>query len=81
MTQLTFKIQKDAQTVLSYLTDTQKFVSVHPLIYKMKELNKNKYKVYESVKLGIFTYRFTYQCFCHGLDQVNYAFPFARRRQ
>lgn len=61
MTQLTFKIQKDTQIVLSYLTDIQKFVSVHPLIYKMTELDKNKYKVYESIKLGILTYRFTYQ--------------------
>jgi carbon monoxide dehydrogenase subunit G len=60
MTKLTFKIDKDVPTTIKYLTETDKFVSVHPLIYKMKDLNNNNYKVYERVKIGFFTYNFSY---------------------
>lgn len=60
MKKMTFKVQKDVNIVRDYLSDAEKFVSVHPLIYKMKRLGENKYKVYEKIDVGIIPYRFTY---------------------
>jgi carbon monoxide dehydrogenase subunit G len=74
MTKLTFKIDKDIPTTIKYLTETDKFVSVHPLIYKMTDLNNNNYKVYERVKFGFFTYNFSYYAKITQIDnylQIN----------
>lgn len=58
--QLNFKVSKPEDVVFDYLTDMQKFVSVHPLITKMDCINQNQYKVYERVDTGLFPYSFTY---------------------
>jgi carbon monoxide dehydrogenase subunit G len=63
MKKLTFKVQKDVNTVKDYLSDAEKFVSVHPLIYKMKHLGENKYKVFEKIDIGNIPYRFTYMAY------------------
>ncbi len=55
-----FKLLKPKNVVMDYLTDTDKFVSVHPLVYKMKPVGPGKYKVYERVQFGPFPYYFTY---------------------
>ena len=60
MTKLTFKSDKDIPTIKKYLTETNKFVSVHPLIYKMTDLSDDNYKIYEKVKVGFLTYTFSY---------------------
>lgn len=63
MKAFTFEVHKDLTTVKQYLTDIEKFVNVHPLIYKMKDLGGNEYKVYERVKIGFVIYNFTYKAF------------------
>lgn len=68
MTKLTFKIDKDIPTTLKYFTEVHKFVSVHPLIYKMTDLNNNNYKVYERVRFGLFYYRFSYYAKIEQID-------------
>lgn len=61
MTEITFKTTKDIPTTIQYLTDVEKFVTVHPLIYKMTDLGENNYKVFEKIKMGILFYRFSYK--------------------
>ena len=57
---LTFRINTPIDTVFDYLTDMQKFVSVHPVIYKMDHLSPNHFKVYETLKLLSIPISFTY---------------------
>ena len=57
---LIFKINKPIDTVFDYLTDMQKFVSVHPVISKIDSLSGNNYLVYETLKLGFIPFSFTY---------------------
>ena len=47
---LYYKIKKPTDFVFDHLTNIQKFVSIHPIIYKMDDLGNGNYKVYE--KLG-----------------------------
>ncbi|MDZ4666914.1 MAG: SRPBCC domain-containing protein [bacterium] len=58
--QLTFKINKPIDMVFDYLTDMQKFVSVHPVISKIDRLTSNNYLVYETLKFGFIAISFTY---------------------
>jgi hypothetical protein len=53
---LEHKIKKPTNFVFDHLTDMQKFVSVHPIIYKMDDLSNGNYKVYEKLGLVSFTY-------------------------
>ena len=72
MTELIIKVKKDIFTIRQQLTDVEKFVIVHPLIYKMTDLGGNKYKVYEKIKIGIIPLRFTYKAFItHDKDYVK----------
>lgn len=57
---LTFKINKPIETVFEYLTDMQKFASIHPVISKIKFLEANNYLVYETLKVGFIPFSFTY---------------------
>jgi carbon monoxide dehydrogenase subunit G len=57
---LNFKVNKSADFVLDYLTDMQKFASVHPVISKIKPTGSNKYLVYETLPLGFIPISFTY---------------------
>lgn len=65
-----YKVNKPVSVIVDYLTDMDKFVSVHPVINRMKKIGDNKYLVYETLKLGgipfSFTYKTTIQC-----DQEN----------
>ncbi len=58
--QLEFKIKKDKKFIIKNLIDADRFVSAHPLIYRMKKVGENKYKVYEKVTFGVIPYYFTY---------------------
>lgn len=57
---LSFKLKKPSSFVLDYLTDTEKFVSVHPVISKMDKTGINTYLVHETLKLGSIPISFTY---------------------
>jgi carbon monoxide dehydrogenase subunit G len=57
---LHFKVNKPADFIFSYLTDMQKFVSVHPVITKMEKQGGNTYRVYETLKLGFVPISFKY---------------------
>ncbi|MEO8146731.1 MAG: SRPBCC domain-containing protein [Bacteroidia bacterium] len=54
------KIKKSSHTVYDYLTDMQKFVSVHPVISKMEKLHNDSYLVFETLQFGFIPYSFTY---------------------
>jgi carbon monoxide dehydrogenase subunit G len=58
--ELQFNINKSAQFVFEHLRDMQKFVSVHPIIYKAEALGENRYKIYEKLKLLLVPMNFTY---------------------
>lgn len=55
-----YTIKKSPDFIFDYLTDMQKFVSVHPVIYKIDTLGGNKYLVFEQLKIGFIPYSFTY---------------------
>ena len=57
--QLSFRIKKTKDIVFDYLTDMQKFASVHPVITKIVQTNTNNYLVYETLKLGFLSFSFT----------------------
>ncbi len=57
---LTFKVNQPIETIFEYLTDMQKFSSVHPVISKIKQLGGNNYLVYETLKVGFIPFSFTY---------------------
>lgn len=61
MTLITYKANSSAATLTTYLTETDKFVTVHPLIYRMEHLGGNNYKVYEKVTFGFIPINFTYK--------------------
>ena len=58
--QLTFNLQQPIEMVFDYLTDMQKFVSVHPVITQIDWLLANKYLVHETLKFGFIPVSFTY---------------------
>lgn len=57
---LTFKIKREANFVFAYLTDMQKFVSIHPVISQIDQTGANEYLVHETLKLGFIPVSFTY---------------------
>jgi carbon monoxide dehydrogenase subunit G len=57
---LLFRTQKNIDTVFTYLTDMQKFVSVHPIIYQIDSLGDGRYLVHETLKVGFIPFSFTY---------------------
>jgi carbon monoxide dehydrogenase subunit G len=57
---LNFRLNKSPDLVFDYLTDMQKFVSVHPVISKINDLGENNYKVFETLKFGFIPFSFTY---------------------
>ena len=57
---LNFRVNKPIDFIFDYLTDMQKFVEVHPIIYKIEYVHQNKYKVYETQKVAYIPIRFNY---------------------
>lgn len=57
---LSFRINKNIDFTFDYLTDMQKFVSVHPVIFQIDNLLDEKYLVHESLKFGFIVFSFTY---------------------
>jgi carbon monoxide dehydrogenase subunit G len=63
---LTFRIAKPADFVFDYLTDMEKFVSVHPVITQMDTIGSDRYLVHETLKLGFIPFSFTYPVTIEG---------------
>jgi carbon monoxide dehydrogenase subunit G len=57
---LSFLTSKSIDTVFDYLTDMQKFLSVHPLIHRIDPLGPSHYKVHETLRLGFVPFSFSY---------------------
>ena len=57
---LLFKLNKPPDLIFDYLTDMQKFVSVHPVISKIDKTGDERYLVYETLKFAFIPFSFTY---------------------
>lgn len=57
---LTFRLKKNSDLVFDYLTDMQKFVSVHPVISRIDTTGNESYMVHETLKFGFIPFSFTY---------------------
>jgi carbon monoxide dehydrogenase subunit G len=57
---LTHKTNKPIAFTWDYLTDMQKFVTVHPVIIKINKTSEGNYLVFETLTLGFIPFSFTY---------------------
>ncbi|MES2679036.1 MAG: hypothetical protein V4635_04090 [Bacteroidota bacterium] len=57
---LSFKVNKHPEFIFDYLTDMQKYVSVHPVITKIDSRGNGDYLVHETLKLAFLPLSFTY---------------------
>ncbi len=57
---LSFSINKNIDLTFDFLTDMQKFVSVHPVIFQIDNLGNENYLVHETLKFGFIPFSFTY---------------------
>lgn len=57
---LTFTLRHSPDFIFDYLTDMNKFASVHPLITKIENRGGGSFLVHETLKLAFFPYSFTY---------------------
>jgi len=53
-------INKPVDTVFSFLSEMDKFVSVHPIIYKIDKIEENHFLIHEKLKIFVFSIGFTY---------------------
>ncbi len=44
-----------------FLSDMQRFVEVHPVVYKIDKLKESEYLFYEKIKFGFIPYAFKYK--------------------
>lgn len=58
---LTFRIRTPVDVCLTYLTDMQKFASVHPVISKIVPVGVDTYRVHETLRVGPVPVSFTYR--------------------
>lgn len=63
---LTYKINQTPEIIYEYLSDMTKFVSVHPVITRMKKRGIHKYRVYETLRFGVIPFSFTYPATIYG---------------
>lgn len=57
---LSFSIRKNIDLTFDFLTDMQKFVSIHPVIFQIDNLGNENYLVHETLKFGFIPFSFTY---------------------
>jgi carbon monoxide dehydrogenase subunit G len=57
---ISFKIHKHIDFVFDYLTDMQRFILVHPVIYKIENTSEKNYLVHETLHFGFVPFSFTY---------------------
>ena len=65
---MTFKLHKPIDFIFDYLTDMQKFVSVHPVIFKIDITGGNSYLVHETLKFVRIPFSFTYPVTVNNSD-------------
>ena len=58
---LHFEYPHPATNLIGILSDPIRFTKAHPLIEKMEPLEEGVFKVYETVKMGPFSFAFTYK--------------------
>jgi carbon monoxide dehydrogenase subunit G len=58
--ELRFEVNKPTHVVFDYLTDMQKFCSIHPIIHKIEDKGNNTYLIHETLKIGFIPFSFTY---------------------
>lgn len=57
---ITYRIKNNVDLIFDYLTDMQKFASVHPVIFQIDNTGNESYLVHETLKLGFIPFSFTY---------------------
>ncbi len=57
---LSFRVKKRIDDVFGYLTDMQKYVSVHPVIFQIDKTGNGSYLVHETLKFLFIPFSFTY---------------------
>jgi hypothetical protein len=70
--ELQFKLNKSADFIFDCLTHSQKFVAVHPAIYRIDETGENTWLVHEKLNFGFFPFSFSYPAVIENnrLDQT-----------
>ncbi len=68
--QLSFKVKKTPAIIFDYLTDMQKFTSVHPVIFRIDKTGNESYLVHETLKFGFIPISFTYPVTIKG-NQID----------
>jgi hypothetical protein len=58
---LQWKIPQPPDLITAYLCDPVKFVQVHPVITKMELISAGRYRVFETLKTGPFSFSFRYR--------------------
>jgi carbon monoxide dehydrogenase subunit G len=57
---LSFRVHINLDVVFDYVTDMQKFVSVHPVIFQIDNIGNERFLVHETLKFGFIPFSFTY---------------------
>lgn len=57
---LSFKVNTTLDLVFDYLTDMQKFVSVHPVIFQIDHIRNEHFLVHETLTFAFVPFSFTY---------------------
>ncbi len=58
--EVNYQLTKSIDTVFNYLTDMDKYTSIHPVISKIDLLGNNNYLVHETLKFAFIPISFTY---------------------
>ena len=57
---LHFSVNKPIAFVFEQLSNMDKFIEIHPVIYKIDPLGQNNYLIFEKLKFAFVPYAFTY---------------------
>ncbi len=63
---LKYKINQSPNLIYDCLSDMTTFVSLHPVITKMRKKDTHTYKVYETIRVGFLPLSFTYAATIYG---------------
>lgn len=66
---LDHRVNRPLPFVFDCLFNMQKFVEVHPVIYKIKNIGGNSYRISEKLKLGFVPFAFNYTASVEGNSQ------------
>ncbi len=68
--ELQFKVNKPLRQVYEMLSDLKVYGRYHPIITDVKHIEANKYRVFETVRMGFISYHFKYPASVHS-DGLN----------